>query len=67
MDHFSYRVSDDDISELKQRLALTRWPDQTPGSPWAYGTDTVYMRELVEYWQHAFDWRAQEARLNAFP
>jgi len=67
MHHFSYRVSDDDILELKQRLALTRWPDQTPGSPWAYGTDTVYMRELVDYWQYAFDWRAQEARLNAFP
>ena len=25
------------------------------------------MRELVDHWRGAFDWRAQEARLNAFP
>jgi microsomal epoxide hydrolase len=25
------------------------------------------MRELVAYWRGGFDWRAQEARLNAFP
>jgi microsomal epoxide hydrolase len=25
------------------------------------------MRGLVEYWRDRFDWRAQEARLNAFP
>ena len=25
-----------------------------------------YMRELVEHWRDGFDWRAQEARLNAF-
>jgi epoxide hydrolase len=25
------------------------------------------MRELVEHWRHGFDWRPQEARLNAFP
>jgi pimeloyl-ACP methyl ester carboxylesterase len=26
-----------------------------------------YLRELAGYWGAAFDWRAQEARLNAFP
>ena len=67
MDTFTYHVSDDDISQLRQRLALTRWPDQSPDSPWAYGTDVGYMRGLVDYWQHEFDWRAQEAKLNLFP
>jgi pimeloyl-ACP methyl ester carboxylesterase len=55
------------ISDLGERLARTRFPDQAPGPPWAYGTDIGYMRQLVEYWRTHFDWRAQEARLNAFP
>jgi microsomal epoxide hydrolase len=55
------------ISDLGERLARTRFPDQAPGPAWAYGTDIGYMRQLVEYWRTHFDWGAQEARLNAFP
>ena len=64
---FTLSVPDAAIADLRQRLALTRFPDQAPDAPWAYGTDLAYMRELVAYWRDAFDWRAQEARLNAFP
>lgn len=64
---FTLHVDDEAIADLKTRLALTRYPDETPGEPWAHGTDVAYLRELVDYWQHHFDWRAQEARLNAFP
>jgi microsomal epoxide hydrolase len=55
------------IADLRERLARTRLPDQAPGPAWAYGTDVAYLRELVAYWRDAFEWRAQEARLNAFP
>jgi len=55
------------IADLRDRLARTRYPDQAPGAPWAYGTDVAYMQQLVEYWRTTFDWRAEEARLNAFP
>src|SRR5690349_13801110 len=64
---FTLRVPDEAIADLRERLARTRFPDQAPGAPWAYGTDVGYMRELVGYWRDGFDWRAQEARLNAFP
>jgi pimeloyl-ACP methyl ester carboxylesterase len=64
---FTLHVPDAAIADLRERLARTRFPDQTPGTPWAYGSDVAYMRELVGYWQGDFDWRAQEARLNAFP
>ena len=30
------------------------------------GTDVQWIRGLVEYWRNDFDWRAEEARLNAF-
>jgi microsomal epoxide hydrolase len=64
---FSLHIPDAAISDLRERLLRTRLPDQAPGEPWAYGTDVAYMSTLVEYWRDRFDWRAQEARLNAFP
>jgi microsomal epoxide hydrolase len=63
---FHLSVPDDEIADLRARLALTRFPDQAPDGPWAYGTDVDFMRHLVSYWQTGFDWRTAEARLNAF-
>ena len=63
---FQLRVGDDAIADLRERLVRTRFPDQALGAPWAYGTDVGYLRELIGYWHEHFDWRAQEARLNAF-
>ena len=42
-------------------------PGPGAGEPWAYGTDLAYLQELTAYWAEGFDWRAQEARLNALP
>lgn len=64
---FTLAVPDADIADLKARLGRTRFPDQTPGAPWAYGTDLAYLRGLVEHWRTGFDWRRHEAALNAFP
>ena len=40
-----------DIEDLKTRLTRTRFPDQAPGAPWAYGTDLAYMRDLIPWWR----------------
>jgi microsomal epoxide hydrolase len=64
---YALAIADEPMADLRTRLARTRFPDQAPGEPWAYGTDLDYMKTLVAYWQNEFDWRAQEARLNAFP
>ncbi len=64
---FSLHVPDAALADLRERLARTRWPDRTPGEAWAYGTDPDYLAELVAWWRERFDWRAEEARLNAFP
>lgn len=66
LEPFSLSVPDAAIADLRERLARTRFPDQAPDAPWAYGTDVDYLRELVAYWRDRFDWRAQEARLNGF-
>jgi pimeloyl-ACP methyl ester carboxylesterase len=68
---FTLAVPDTAIAELRDRLARTRLPDQAPippgGDPWSYGTSAAYLGELVAHWRDRFDWRAQEAALNAFP
>src|SRR5262245_26098631 len=64
---FTIRVPDAVLADLKDRLTRTRLPDALEGSGWNYGTDLVYLKELIAYWRDKFDWREQERRLNAFP
>jgi pimeloyl-ACP methyl ester carboxylesterase len=57
---FDIRATDEELADLDQRLAATRWP--SPSEPgWSLGTDPEWLRELVEYWRGDFDWRASEA------
>ncbi len=63
---FTISVSDQAIEDLRQRLALTRLPDQINNTSWEYGTDRAFLRGLIDYWQTDFDWRAQEQMLNEF-
>ena len=51
----------------RTRLARTRWPDELPDVGWDYGVPMEFVAELAEYWRHGYDWRAWEARLNAYP
>jgi pimeloyl-ACP methyl ester carboxylesterase len=65
IENFEIRVDDEVLDDLHHRLANTRYPDQIEGTGWEYGIPVDYLRDLVGYWQDTFDWRAQEARLNA--
>ena len=60
-------VPDAALADLRERLARTRWPDEPPLEPWSTGTSLAYLRGLVDYWRDGFNWRAAEAKLNAFP
>lgn len=64
---FSIRIDGAVLDDLRARLRNTRWPDEIEGAGWDYGTNRDYLRELCAYWCEVFDWRAQEARLNALP
>jgi pimeloyl-ACP methyl ester carboxylesterase len=63
---FTIQIPDSALADLKARLALARIPDPLQGAGWTLGTDTAYLRGLVEYWRTRFDWRAQERQLNQF-
>ena len=55
------------VDDLRNRLARTRWPDQSPGDGWSRGVPVNYLKELAAYWQTKYDWRDHEARLNKHP
>jgi microsomal epoxide hydrolase len=63
---FRLAVPDSVLDDLRQRLLRTRLPDEPPLEPWSTGTSVAYLNRLLDYWREGFDWRAQEAKLNAF-
>lgn len=64
---FTLDVPESEVDDLRTRLSSTRFPDQAPEAAWKYGSDVAFMQKLILYWREKFDWRAAEARLNAFP
>jgi len=64
---FEWHVPESAIEDLRARLAHTRWPDELPGAGADYGATLRFVQATAEYWRTTFDWRAQEARINAVP
>ena len=64
---FRIQVPDADLTDLRERLLRTRWPDRECVDDWTQGIPLEYTRELAGYWAQDYDWRAREERLNGFP
>ncbi|KAA9150780.1 epoxide hydrolase [Amycolatopsis acidicola] len=64
---FTVSIPDPEIDELKRRLARTRWPDPETVGDWSQGVRVEHARSLVGYWEHGYDFRRFESRLNRFP
>jgi pimeloyl-ACP methyl ester carboxylesterase len=64
---FRVNIPQAELSDLKRRLASTRWPDAEIVKDRSQGVQLATMRALVAYWQSGYDWRKVEARLNALP
>src|SRR5471030_2926494 len=63
---FHLKVSEEELADLRQRLSQTRWLKEMPGIGASEGIDMTFLKSLVDYWQHQFDWRAQEDKINRF-
>jgi epoxide hydrolase len=64
---FRIDVPQADLDDLAARLDRTRLPEALPGSGWELGCDQDALAGFVEHWRHRYDWRAEEARINAVP
>jgi hypothetical protein len=64
---FRVNVPEDQLVDLRRRLAATRWPDRETVSDESQGVQLATMQELARYWATGYDWRKCEAKLNALP
>ena len=64
---FQVKVPEEQIVDLRRRIAATRWPDKETVSDQSQGAQLAKLQELVRYWGTDYDWRKAEAKLNAFP
>lgn len=64
---FHIDIPEASLTDLHDRLKRTRWPDELNNSGWEYGTNLGYLKELTQYWQHEYNWRSNEHRLNEWP
>jgi len=64
---FSVSVPQEEIAELRRRIAATRWSDPETVNDRSQGIQLAKLQELVRYWGTDYDWRKAEARLNALP
>ena len=63
---FRIAATDAELEDLQARLARTRLPEAETPDDWSQGIPLAYMREVIDYWRDDYDWRAREARINAF-
>ena len=74
---FRIDIPEQDLDDLRDRLGRTRWANELPldtSGPqtgpvppgWEYGVPVSYVKELVQYWRDGYEWRAWEAKLNAY-
>jgi epoxide hydrolase len=65
---FQIDIPQHSLDDLYGRLSRVRWASEVPGpDPEDYGVSLAWVRELTGYWKDRYDWRAAEARLNAYP
>ncbi|KAF7966460.1 hypothetical protein HWV62_38354 [Athelia sp. TMB] len=62
---FQIDISSERIAQLKQKLALTIFPDELEDVGRAYGAPLGDIKRLVAHWADGFDWKAQEAAINS--
>jgi epoxide hydrolase len=63
---FTITVSEPALSDLKERLAMTRWPSEVAAN-WERGTPVAFVKSLAEEWARSYDWKATVARLSKLP
>ncbi len=67
MRRFRVEVPEEDLVELRRRIAATRWPEKEPVPDQSQGVQLAAIQALARYWQTEYDLGRLEARLNALP
>jgi pimeloyl-ACP methyl ester carboxylesterase len=64
---FQVEVPEDELAELRRRIAAARWPSRELVPDRSQGVQLATLQALARYWTTEYDWRKAEAQLNALP
>jgi hypothetical protein len=64
---FHVSFPDAELTELRRRVKMTKWPERELVSDASQGVQLATMQRLAEYWATGHDFRKCEARLKALP
>ncbi len=64
---FKVQIADESINLLKQKLALTTFPDELDDAGQDYGVPLADVKRLVNRWKDGYDWRRHEEHINELP
>src|SRR5260221_1221073 len=64
---FQIEVAQEDLDDLRRRIAETRWPNKELVTDRSQGVQLRTVKALARYWANDYDWRKAEAKLNALP
>jgi pimeloyl-ACP methyl ester carboxylesterase len=64
---FHIDVPEEELVELRQRIAATRWPERETVADQSQGVQLAMIQALARYWAEEYDWRKCEEKLNAVP
>ena len=64
---FSVNVPQAELTEMRRRINVTRWPDRETVADDSQGVRLALLQEVSSYWASEYDWRKCEAKLNALP
>jgi pimeloyl-ACP methyl ester carboxylesterase len=64
---FQVDVPEEDLDDLRRRIAATRWPEKETVEDQSQGPRLATMQALARYWAEEYDWRKCEAKLKALP
>ena len=64
---FHVDVAEEELTDLRRRIAATRWPEKETVADESQGVPLAMTQELARYWATEYDWRRCEEKLNALP
>jgi len=64
---FKVSFSDAELTDLRNRIKATRWPDREQVNDDTQGVRLATMHKLADYWANNYDWRKIETKINSYP
>ena len=64
---YTISVPEEQRQRLTTKLEAATFPDELDHAGWDHGAPLADVKRLATYWKENFDWRKQEAKLNALP